>query len=124
MPGYMEDTLLDRLYQTCYLFGMPSIGEGFGLVYLEAMSHAKPCIGGNSNATPYVVQDGVTGLLVEDPKSPEQVADKVNWLLAHPDQAREMGMAGYRRVASRHLFHHFEERFWDALANKASNLIS
>jgi phosphatidyl-myo-inositol dimannoside synthase len=31
-PGYVPDDLLDVLYQKCYVFAMPSIGEGFGLV--------------------------------------------------------------------------------------------
>jgi glycosyltransferase involved in cell wall biosynthesis len=115
MPGYVQDAVLNQLYQSCYLFAMPSIGEGFGLVYLEAMSYAKPCLGSNCDATPYVVQNGITGLLVDDPRSHVELADKINWLLAHPLQAREMGIAGYRRVTSHYLFQHFKERLWNAL---------
>ncbi len=94
---------------------MPSIGEGFGLVYLEAMMRAKACLGGRVDATPYVVRDGVTGLLVEDPKSPDQVAGALNWFLSHPDETHQMGLTGYELVNSYYLFPNFQERFWNAI---------
>lgn len=111
MPGYVADDLLERLYRRCTLFAMPSIGEGFGLVYLEAMKRAKPCIGARADATPCVIRDRETGLLVDDPRSPVQVAEAVLWLLDHPAEAEEMGRAGYERVQSYYLFPHFKERF-------------
>lgn len=115
MPGFVKDDLLNKIYQTCYLFAMPSWGEGFGLVYLEAMARAKPCLGGRMDAARYVIRDGVTGLIVDDPKSPKQVADKICWLLEHPEEAYQMGLAGYNLVHSYYLFPHFKERFWKAL---------
>jgi phosphatidyl-myo-inositol dimannoside synthase len=115
-PGYVSDEALDLLYHKCYVFAMPSIGEGFGLVYLEAMMRAKACLGGRVDATPCVVRDGVTGLLVDDPKSPEQVAGALNWLLSHPDETHHMGMAGYELVRSYYLFPHFKERFWKSIS--------
>lgn len=115
MPGYVADGLLERIYNLCYLFAMPSVGEGFGLVYLEAMNCGKPCIGARADATPYVVRDGETGVLVDNPHSPKEVADAVLWLFDHPDEARQMGRAGYDLVQSYYLFPHFKERFWNAI---------
>jgi phosphatidylinositol alpha-1,6-mannosyltransferase len=117
MPGYVSYEILDRLYRNCYLFAMPSAGEGFGLVYLEAMSRAKSCLGGRVDATPWVVRDGSTGILVDDPRSSEQVADKITWLLAHPQEAQQMGRAGYELVRSYYLFPQFKERFWKAVTD-------
>jgi glycosyltransferase involved in cell wall biosynthesis len=111
MPGYVADDLLERLYRLCYLFAMPSIGEGFGLVYLEAMSRGKPCIGARADATPYVIREGETGLLVDDARSPAQVAEAVLRLFEHPAEAERMGRAGYDLVQSYYLFPHFKERF-------------
>jgi phosphatidyl-myo-inositol dimannoside synthase len=116
MPGYTVDGQLAQLYEACYLFAMPSIGEGFGLVYIEAMSHARPCLGAAVDATPYVIRAGVTGLLVENPKSAEEVAQKIKWLLARPAQARAMGLQGYNLVRSFYLFPHFRERLWQIVA--------
>lgn len=117
IPGYLDNSLLDKIYQTCYMFAMPSKGEGLGLVYLEAMSRAKPCIGGNVDATPCVVKEGVTGLLIDDPSSPDQLSDKIIWMLEHADEAKEMGLAGYHRVRDYYLFPRFKERFWEILTN-------
>jgi phosphatidylinositol alpha-1,6-mannosyltransferase len=117
MPGYVDDDLLDRLYRDCFLFVMPSEGEGFGLVYLEAMAHAKPCLGARLDATPSVIQDNVTGLLVDDPRAPAQIANGICWLLANPDDARRMGLAAYELVRSHHRFSHFRDRFWKGVAD-------
>jgi phosphatidylinositol alpha-1,6-mannosyltransferase len=115
MPGFIDNRYLDQLFHSCYLFIMPSSAEGFGLVYLEAMAHGKPCIGGRLDATPFIVRDGVTGLLIDDPRSPQQVADKILELLSDPDRARQMGLAGYEVVRERYLFPHFKERFYKVI---------
>jgi glycosyltransferase involved in cell wall biosynthesis len=117
MPGYVADDLLERIHRQSYLFAMPSIGEGFGLVYLEAMSRGKPCIGARADATPYVIREGETGLLVDDPRSLEQVADAVLWLFDHPEDTARMGRAGYELVQTYYLFPHFKERFWKAISS-------
>jgi glycosyltransferase involved in cell wall biosynthesis len=115
MPGYVEDEILGQLYQACNLFAMPSHGEGFGLVYLEAMSRGKPCLGARVDAAPYVIRDGITGLLVENPLSVEQVTRGLHYLLSDPERGLRLGQAGYDLVQSHYLFEHFCERFYKAL---------
>jgi phosphatidylinositol alpha-1,6-mannosyltransferase len=115
MPGFVSDEDLTRLYQHCSLFAMPSRAEGFGIVYLEAMRWAKPCIGSRVDAASCVIVDGETGFLVDDPQSPQEVAASINWLLAHPEKASAMGRSGYNLVRRQHLFPHFKERFFEAL---------
>ena len=116
MPGYVQSDLLNELYNRCYLFTMPSWGEGYGIVFLEAMSHAKACLGGRVDATPCAIQEGVTGILVDDPKSPEQLGEKIIWMLQRPEQVKKMGLAGYERVRSNYLFPHYRDRFLKAIA--------
>lgn len=115
MPGYVEDEILGQLYHACNLFAMPSHGEGFGLVYLEAMSRGKPCLGARVDAAPYVIRDGITGLLVENPLSVEQVTTGLQYLLSDPERGLRLGQAGYDLVQSHYLFEHFRERFYKAL---------
>ncbi len=115
MPGYVDQALLERLYQACFAFALPSRGEGFGLVYLEAMARGKPCIGGGMDAAGTVIQDGITGLLVADPSDPGQVALAISTLLNDPSQAMTMGQAGMERVKENFLFPNFKERFLRAI---------
>ena len=61
----LTDAELEAAYASCDVFALPSKKEGFGIVFLEAMRHRKPCIGGNHGGTPEVVINGTTGFLVE-----------------------------------------------------------
>jgi glycosyltransferase involved in cell wall biosynthesis len=109
MPGYVAEPLLEDLYRRSCLFAMPSLKEGFGLVYLEAMSHAKPCVAARAAAAPEVVRHGENGLLVASP--PEQLCAALTRLLCRPEEANRMGRAGFEIVRRRHLYPHFRERF-------------
>ncbi len=84
-------------YAACEIFAMPSGGEGFGLVYLEAMACGKPVIGGLHGGAPEVIQDGVTGYLVPH-GDPIQLAISMETLLADPVHAKEMGARAKQRA--------------------------
>jgi glycosyltransferase involved in cell wall biosynthesis len=84
-------------YGVCEVFALPSRGEGFGLVYLEAMACGKPVIGGAHGGAPEIIQDGVTGYLVPH-GDPIQLATALQTLLADPAHAKEMGARGKQNV--------------------------
>ncbi len=62
-PGYVDDARLSAELNTCRLFALPSDREGFGLVYLEAMAHGRPCLGVSAGGSPEVITPA-TGVLV------------------------------------------------------------
>ncbi len=62
--GYRSDKELLEDFAGCRLFALPSQKEGFGLVYLEAMAHGRPCLGARSGGVPEVITAD-TGVLVE-----------------------------------------------------------
>ena len=62
--GYRSDSELQGEFARCRLFALPSQREGFGLVYLEAMAHGRPCLGALAGGTPEVITEE-TGVLVE-----------------------------------------------------------
>jgi glycosyltransferase involved in cell wall biosynthesis len=83
-------------YAACDVFCMPSTHETLGLTYLEAWSYGKPVIGGDIPPLREVIRDGVDGILVA--QRPAAIAMAINFLLDRPTTAREMGMAGRRKV--------------------------
>lgn len=101
---------LASCYAACDIFALPSAGEGFGLVYLEAMAFAKPVIGGAHGGAPEVIQDGVTGYVVQHGDA-VQLATCIETFLADPALARKMGERGRERVASEFRFNVFAKSF-------------
>jgi phosphatidylinositol alpha-1,6-mannosyltransferase len=93
-------------YQACEVFALPSRGEGFGLVYLEAMACGKPVIGGAHGGAPEVIDDGKTGYLVEHGDA-GQLATSLEALLTDPGLGREMGSRGRERVEKEFRFNIF-----------------
>jgi glycosyltransferase involved in cell wall biosynthesis len=77
--GYKSDSELRDEFARCRLFALPSLKEGFGLVYLEAMAHSRPCLGARSGGTPEVITPE-TGVLVEYGNVPEIAAAIVSSL--------------------------------------------
>jgi glycosyltransferase involved in cell wall biosynthesis len=75
--------------------------EGLGMVYLEAAACGLPVVSGTSGGAPETVQEGVTGHVVADPRSPEEVAATLVGLLDDPARARAMGAAGRAWVEQR-----------------------
>lgn len=94
---------LAACYAACDIFALPSRGEGFGFVYLEAMAFAKPVIGGTHGGAPEVIQDGVTGYLVQHGDA-TQLATCIETLLCDGDLARKMGQRGCERVENEFSF--------------------
>lgn len=97
---------LAACYSACEIFALPSRGEGFGLVYLEAMACGKPVIGGAHGGAPEIIQDGVTGYLVPHGDA-MHLATSIETLLRDPQLAREMGARGRQRVENEFRFNVF-----------------
>jgi len=64
LAGFIPDAELDNHYNLCNVFAMPSIGEGFGIVYLEALACGKPTLGGNQDGAIDALCQGELGVLV------------------------------------------------------------
>jgi len=109
LSGLPYETI-SACYQAAEIFALPSRGEGFGFVYLEAMAHGKPVIGGAHGGAPEVIQDGVTGYVVQH-GDPVQLATSLDALLANPEHARKMGEAGRQRVEKEYRFNVFAKSF-------------
>jgi phosphatidylinositol alpha-1,6-mannosyltransferase len=107
--GFLSRAELDRAYGAATVFALPSRGEGFGLVYLEAMAHGLPCVGSIHDAAPEVIVRGETGVLV-DPDDGDSMSRAICGLLENPLRAAEMGAAGRTRVLTTFSYEHFRGR--------------
>jgi len=104
----ISDFDLQRLYQECSFFALPSTGEGFGIVYLESMAMSKACIGSYGCGAEDVIEHGATGYLVD--QSPESLYNSIRTLLTNPELCTQMGKAGQEKLQKQFNFQNFKDR--------------
>ena len=80
-------------------FCLPTVQEGFGLVFAEAMAAGLAVVACRAAAVPEIVEDRRTGLLVNR-ESPEELAMALETLLTNPGLRATLGAAGAARVAA------------------------
>jgi len=102
-------------YRHARVFALPSSGEGFGMVFLEAMALGIPVVGGNHGGIPDIIEDGVSGFLVPHGDVP-QLAERVALLLTNPSLASDIARRGRERVLQHFRFENFEAGLRDVLA--------
>jgi len=98
--GYV--TPVQRAIENATAVVVPSMGEGFGMVALEAMERSRPVIAAEIGGLGELVEEGVTGYLVP-PGEAERLADAIVRLASNLPRAAEMGSAGRRRALEQFL---------------------
>ena len=107
--GYISDEEIIDRYSNCDIFIAPSRFESFGLIFLEAMIFSKPVIGTNIGGIPEVMENGVSGILIENENS-EDLKNALIKLIENKNIRESMGKNG-RRI--------YEEKFTaEIMANK------
>lgn len=84
-------------YVNADCFCLPSAQEGFGIVFLEAMTAGLPIVACRAAAVPEVVVHDATGVLVPV-RDPEALAGALERVLTQPSLAKQLGAAGQARV--------------------------
>jgi glycosyltransferase involved in cell wall biosynthesis len=80
------------------VFVLPSLSEGLPRVVAEAMACGTPVTGSDVGGIPELIENGVTGFLVP-PGDVEALADRIRWVLGHPDETQAMGRRARERAA-------------------------
>jgi trehalose synthase len=75
-----------------------SLAEGFGLTVAEAMWKARPLVASGVGGIQDQIEDGVSGVLIDDPTDLEAVAKAVDGFLSDPARAAAVGKAARQRV--------------------------
>ena len=95
--GWVPPPKIITFYRKASIFVMPSLMEGFGLVFLEAMAQGLPVIGGNVGGTAELIKDGENGFLV-NPGDIETLGEKIRLLLVNLNLRRLLIKNGYYTV--------------------------
>ena len=105
------------------VFVLSSLWEGLAIVLVEAMACGAPVISARCPSGPEeIVTDGVNGLLVP-PADPEAVAEAIIKVLANPEMARKMALAGKQRAEdfrAEKIVRQYEQLFEAVLEGKPS----
>lgn len=86
--GFRED--VRELLKIMDVFVLPSLSEAMPLSLIEAMACGLPTIASNVGGISEVIDDRLTGFLIT-PADPDVLADRITYLLAYPELAREIG---------------------------------
>jgi glycosyltransferase involved in cell wall biosynthesis len=100
----------DRLHalNACDVLALPSMGEAFGIVYLEAWAYGKPVIGANIASVSSLIEDGGDGCLI-DPTRADELAARLVTLADQPELARALGQHGRAKLERRYTLEHIGE---------------
>jgi glycosyltransferase involved in cell wall biosynthesis len=111
--GVQPHSKVLEIMATCDVFCFPSLREGRALVMQEAMSQGLPIIITPNTGGEDLVIEGETGFLVPI-RSPEIIAEKINWFLENRNLIPEMSRKAQQRA---------EQYTWEQYGNSIANLI-
>ena len=115
-PQYFEKLQNHLKHNHVFLF--PSMGDGFGLVLLEAMAAGLPVIASYNSAGPDIVSEGDNGFLI-DTCNENALVSKIKWFLNNQDKMQRMSK---RAIETARLF--TWERYESGIVNAVSNIIN
>ncbi|MBI5328275.1 MAG: glycosyltransferase family 4 protein [Deltaproteobacteria bacterium] len=99
LVGLRKD--VPEILKTIDLFVLPTLQEALGTSFLEAMAMRKPVIGTKVGGVPEVVNDGVSGMLVE-PENPDALAHAIINIFKDRDRMNKIGDEGRMQVENKY----------------------
>jgi len=100
---------IHRYYAACDILAFPTLYEPFGLVILEAMASGLPVITSRLAGVADYIVDGVSGVLLDNPDDPSELASRIEMLLSNGQLRATMG---------KHAQEVAESLSWDATARR------
>lgn len=107
---YMHNDAVINMMARCSIYVNASRTEGVARVFREVMSLGKPIIASDVDGTPTFIKNGITGLLFKD-EDVQDLANKIRYLIEHPDAAREIGENAYSAVFAQYTEASFVQSF-------------
>jgi len=108
--GRVPDTT--PFYDSLSVYVQVSVTEGFGMPVLEAMAHGRPVIVTEGTGASFLVEDGEDGLVIPI-RNPRAIADSLDYLKNHPEEAVRMGDRARKKA---------EAFTWDKIERRYSEI--
>lgn len=121
--GMVSDAEKEELLRQCRCLLMPSRGEGFGLVYLEAMRLGRPCLVSTLDAGREVVNPPEAGLEA-NPDDQGELTDAICRLLTDGPEWQRWSSQARRRYEENFTAKHFQDRLLSALFPQPAALVA
>lgn len=107
MEDFEENAVIvNALQRAAAVVIQKSLAEGFGLTVAEAMWKRRPVVASRIGGIQDQIEDGVSGLLLDDPSDLAAYGARVLELLSDPERATAIGEAAHERVRDRYLGTH------------------
>lgn len=76
LPGFIPNAELTDHYLLADVFVLPSMGEGFGIVLIEALACGRKVVAGNKDGSVDAILNGKLGVLI-DPENPDELVQAI-----------------------------------------------
>lgn len=117
--GFMQREKLDELIRSSRFVVLPSEWyENSPSTVYESFALGKPVIGSRIGGIPELIEDGINGILFE-PKSVDDLAEKIKYLYHHPLLAEKMGIAAREKIEEKYS----EEEYYKKLLGLYDGLV-
>jgi phosphatidyl-myo-inositol dimannoside synthase len=120
LTGFISDAELTDHYRLADLFVMPSQGEGFGIVYLEAMVCGVPAITGSKDGSAEIIEKLKIGKSV-DPDNPDELASAIVSMLKNTEVKKELISS---RIEEVYGFSKYKQRVTELILNPVPETIA
>ena len=114
--GFVNHDNLTKLYNESDVFIFPTLGEGYGLVVLEAMSCGLPVICSSNAGGNDAIIDGYNGF-VFDAGDNEDMKKKIEWFIENNNEINKMGLNA-RRTAEKYTW----DEYYKNIINELNNI--
>lgn len=111
----VSDNDLSKFYSHSCGLVFPSIREGFGFVFLEAMYFGKPCIGVIDQPAEEIIVPNVSGILMKN-NSPESIVQVLKDIIGNGKKYERMGLEGKKIYNEKFTNKHFQKRFLNCIS--------
>jgi len=93
--GFISSYKLYEYFKRCHVLVLPSIYEGFGITYLEALGYGLPIIASTGGAAREIITDSRHGYLIS-PEKPIELAEKLSNLIRDRELLQKMSLNSLR----------------------------